>query len=188
MPNPYTSPVKLDRLDAAQIAATTTETEMVPDIAFAADDARIYPGAMFNCVIWFDISNVVTTPGTVRFRVRWGGVGGIVLADSGAIPMDTTARANFSGRLEFDLMWRTDGSNGSAFCMGKVELGNVPVGAAGDPQGRVFMGVAGENVPAVQTGLDTTTAKDLSVTAEFSVATAGTQLTSHLRRLLSLAS
>lgn len=188
MPNPYTSPVRLDRLDGAQIAATTTETIMVPDVQFAADDARIYPGAMFNGVIWFDISNVVTTPGTVRFRVRWGGVGGVVLADSGAISMDTTARANYSGRLEFDLMWRSDGANAEAFCQGKVELGNVPVGAAARPQGRYFMGVAGENVPAVQTGLDTTTAKLLSVTAQFSVATAGTQLTSHLRKLLALAS
>ena len=188
MPNPYTSPVKLDRLDGSQIAATTTETIIVPDVQFAADDARIYPGAMFNCVVWFDISNVVTTPGTVRFRVRWGGVGGSVLADSGAISMDTTARANFSGKLEFDLMWRTDGSNATAMCQGLVNLGNVPSGAAGDPQGQYFMGVAGENAPAQQTGLDTTTAKALSVTAQFSVATAGTQLTSHLRRLLALAS
>jgi hypothetical protein len=188
MPNPYTSPVKLDRLDASQIAGTTSEQIMVPDVQFAQDDARIYPGAMFNCVIWFDISNVVTTPGNVRFRVRWGGVGGTVLADTGTINMDTTARANFSGKLDFDLMWRTDGANATAMCQGLVNLGNVPVGAAGRPQGAYFMGLSGENVPAQQTGLDTTTAKALSVTAQFSVSTAGTQLTSHLRRLISLPS
>lgn len=188
MPNPYTSPVRVDIADGAQIAATTTETIMVPDVQFAADDARIYPGAMFSIVSWFDISNVVTTPGTVRFRLRWGGVGGIVLADSGAIPMDTTARANFSGRIDLDLMWRTIGAAAIAMCMGKVELGNVPAGSAGDPQGQYFMGVAGENVPAQQTALDTTTEKALSLTAQFSVATAGTQLTTHLRRMLAISS
>lgn len=188
MPNPYTSPARVDIADGAQIAATTTETILFPDVQFGVDDARIYPGAMFACVAYFDISNVVTTPGNVRFRVRWGGVGGTVLADSGTIAMDTTARANFSGRIEFDLMWRTIGGSGSAFCMGVVEMGNVPAGAAGDPQGQYFMGVAGENVPAVQTGLDTTTAKALSLTAQFSVNTAGTQITGHLRRLLQISS
>jgi hypothetical protein len=188
MPNPYTAPVRVDISDGAQIAATTTETILFPDVQFGADDLRVYPGAMFSVVAWFDVSNVVTTPGNIRFRLRWGGVGGTVLADSGTIGMDTTARANFSGRIDLDLMWRTVGATGTAFCMGKVELGNVPVGAAGDPQGQYFMGVAGENVPAVQTGLDTTTAKALSLTAQFSVNTAGTQITGHLRRVLGISS
>jgi hypothetical protein len=188
MPNPYTAPVRVDIADGAQIAATTTETILFPDVQFGVDDARIYPGAMFSIVAWFDISNVATTPGTVRFRLRWGGVGGVVLADSGAIAMDSTARANFSGKLEADIMWRTIGANGSAFCQGLVNLGNVPAGAAGRPQGAYFMGVAGENVPAVQTGLDTTTAKALSLTAAFSLNTAGTQITGHLRRVLGISS
>lgn len=187
MPNPYTSPARVELADGAQVAATTTETILWPDIPFAADDARVYPGAGVSLVGWFDISNVVTTPGTVRFRVRWGGVGGVVLADSGAISMDVTARANFSGRIEADLMFRSIGATGKAFCQGLVQLGNVPVGAAGRPQGAYFLGVAGENVPAEQT-IDTTAEALLSMTVEFSVATAGTQIRGHLRRALLISS
>lgn len=188
MPTPYTSPKRVDIASGAQIVNTTTETILFPDISFGIDDPLIYPGAMFSYKAWFDLSNIVTSPGNIRFRLRWGGVGGTVLADSGDIAMDTTARANFSGKVDLDLMWRTIGATGTAFCMGLVHLGNVPVGAAGDPQGQYFMGVAGENVPAVQTGLDTTTAKLLSLTAKFSVANAGNQITGHLRRVLAISS
>jgi hypothetical protein len=186
MPNYYTSPLVVDIADGAQILNTTTETIICPDFTFSANDNRVYPGAAFNIRCWFDVSNVVTTPGTVRFRIRWGGVAGTVLADSGAISMDTTARANFSGSLMADLIWRTIGSAGSAFCMGLVTLNNVPVGAAADPQGLYHMGSAGENVPAVVSSLDTTTSKALSVTAQFSVSTATTQLTNHIRLLSSI--
>lgn len=183
MPNPYTTPLVVDVADGAQILNTTTETIMAPNYSFGAGSPLIYQGAGFEVECWFDISNVVTTPGTVTFRVRWGGVAGTVLANSGAISMDTTARANFSGHLRAVVLWRSIGSAGSAFCQGLVLLNNVPVGAAADPQGIYFMGSAGENVPAVVASLDTTTAKDLSVTAQFSVATATTQLTNHIRIL-----
>jgi hypothetical protein len=183
MPNPYVSPLLVDVADGAQILNTTTETIMAPDFSFAANDPRLYQGASFEIHCWFDISNVVTTPGTVTFRIRWGGVAGTVLANSGAISMDTTARSNFSGSLMADLVVRSIGSAGSMFCQGLVVLNNVPVGAAADPQGLYFMGSAGENVPAVVSSLDTTTAKLLSVTAQFSVSTATTQLTNHIRIL-----
>lgn len=181
MPNPYSSPLVVDIADGAQILNTTTETIMAPNFAFGANDPRLYQGAAFEIEHWFDISNVVTTPGTVTFRVRWGGVSGTVLASSGAISMDTTARSNFSGHLRALLVVRSIGSAGSMFCQGLVTLNNVPAGAAGDPQGLYFMGSAGENVPAVVSSLDTTTAKDLAVSAQFSVNTATTQLTNHLR-------
>lgn len=185
MPNPYTSPLVVESADAAQILNTTTQSFLAPAYSFGARDARIYQGAAFDVECWFDISNVVTTPGTVRFRVKRLAAGGAattgtVLADSGAISMDTTARSNFSGHLKATLVWRSIGSAGSAFCQGIVFLNNVPVGAAADPQGMYFMGSAGENVPAVVGSLDTTAAWDLGVTAEFSVSTATTQLTNHI--------
>ncbi len=188
MPNPYVSPLLVDIADGAQILNTTTETIMAPDFTFAAGDPRLYQGAAFELECWFDVSNVVTTPGTVRFRVRWGGAAGTVLADTGTIAMDTTVRANYSGRLKAMLVFRSIGSAGSAFCMGLVNLGNVPAGAAADPQGAYFMGSAGENVPAAVGSLDTTTAKALSVTAQFSVATATTQLTNHIRIIRAVSS
>ena len=64
MPNPYTSPLLVDIADGAQILNTTSETIMCPDFTFAAGDSRIYQGAGFNIRCKFDVSNVVTTPGT----------------------------------------------------------------------------------------------------------------------------
>ena len=188
MPNPYVSPLTVDIADGAQILNTTTETIMCPDFTFAASDPRLYQGAAFRVTLGFDISNVVTTPGTVRFRIRWGGVAGTVLADTGEIAMDTTARANFTGLLEAILVFRSIGSAGSVFCQGKVFLNNVPVGAAAAPQGIYTMGSAGANVPAAVGSLDTTTAKALSVTGDFSVNTATTQITNHIRLLEAISS
>lgn len=185
MPNPYVSPLVVEIADGAQILNTTTQSFVAPAYQFNAKDVRIYQGAAFEIDCWFDISNVVTTPGTVRFRVKRIAAGGAattgtVLAQTDAIAMDTTARANYSGHLRAALVWRSIGSAGTAFCQGYVLLNNVPVGAAADPQGIYTMGSAGENVPAVVGSLDTTAAWDLGVTAEFSVPTATTQLTSHI--------
>lgn len=185
MPNYYSSPLVIDVADGTQVAATTSETIICPDYTFSANDNRIYQGAMFNVRCWFDVSNVVTTPGTITLRLRWGGVAGTVLASTGAITMSSTARANYSGSLDADIIWRSIGSAGSAFCMGRAYLNNVPVAADSLPQGIYTMGSAGANTPAVVGSLDTTTSKALSVTVTFSVNTAGTQITNHLRVLKS---
>jgi hypothetical protein len=185
MPNYYNSPLVIDVADGAQILNTTSETIICPDYTFAAGDTRIYQGAAFNIRAWFDVSNVATTPGTLTMRVRWGGVAGTVLASTGGIALSTTARSNYSGSIDLDLVVRSIGSAGSMFAMGRCFLNDVPAGADSAPQGIYTMGSAGLNVPAVVGSLDTTTAKALSVTAQFSVSTATTQLTNHLRILSS---
>lgn len=183
MPNYYESPLVIDVADATQIAASTSEAILCPDYTFAANDRLLYQGAMFNVRCWFDVSNVVTTPGTLTLRLRWGGVAGTVLASTGAITLSSTARANYSGSIDLDLVVRSIGSAGSMFAMGRAFLNDVPVAADSAPQGIYTMGSAGANAPAVVTSLDTTSAKALSVTAQFSVSSAGTQLTNHLRIL-----
>jgi hypothetical protein len=175
VPNPYVSPLVVDVADGAQILNTLTETIIAPDYSFAANDPRIYQGASYALEAWFDTSNVVTTPGTLTFRVRWGGVAGTVLAVSEAIALDTTAHTSFAGHLQAMLTWRSIGSAGSAFCTGAVWLNNAATLKL------YTMGSAGANVPAVVSALDTTTSKALSLTAQFSVNTATTQLTCHQR-------
>lgn len=188
MPNPYVSPLVVDIADGTQILNTTSETIICPDYSFAANDSRVYPGAMFNIRCWFDVSNVVTTPGTLTMRVRWGGVAGTILATTGAITLSSTARSTYSGSLDCDLIWRTIGATGTCMAMGEVHLNDVPVAADSAPQSIYTMTAGGANVPAVVSSLDTTAAKNLSVTAQFSVNTATTQLTNHLRRLLAISS
>lgn len=181
MPNYYSSPLVIDVADGTQILNSTSETIIAPDFTFSANDNRVYQGAAFNIRCWFEVSNVVTTPGTLTLRVRWGGVAGTLLATTGAIALDTTARTSYTGSLDADLVVRSIGAAGSMFVIGMVTLNNVPAGAAAAPQGLYTMTAGGANVPASVGSLDTTSAKALSVTAQFSVNTATTQLTNHLR-------
>lgn len=186
MPTPYASPLVVDLADGAQILNSTSETIICPDFQFTANDPRIYPGAQFNIKCYFEVSNVVTTPGTLTMRVRWGGVAGTLLATTAAVALSATARTSYTGSLDCDLVWRTIGAAGSCFAMGEVHLNDVPTGADSAPQSIYTMTSAGANVPAVVSSLATTSAQALSVTAQFSVSTATTQLTNHLRRLIAI--
>jgi hypothetical protein len=186
----YYAPLVVDIADGTQILNTTTETILFPDYQFAANDPLIRVGSCIRIQAYFDASFVITTPGTVTFRLRWGGVGGTVLAATGAwAPDPTAALANRSGKIEFLTTWRTVGSAGSSFTMGKLDLNDYDDASATALQGNLNMGVfgsAGANTPAVVSSLDTTTAKALSITAQFSVATATTQVTGHNRIIESL--
>lgn len=180
----------VDLADGTQILNSTTETIICPDYTFGAGDSHIYPGAVFDIECYFDASFVITTPGTLTFRLRWGGVAGTVLAATGAYAPDPTAAlANRSGRIHFKLIWRTIGAAGSAFVMGDWGINDFDDATVTTLQGNLamsYMGSAGANTPAVVASLDTTTAKALSVTAQFSVNTATTQLTNHIRTLACL--
>lgn len=184
----YVQPLVYDIADGAQILNTTSETIVCPDYSFAANDPLLFPGARITGRLYGDISFVITTPGTLIWRIRWGGVAGTVLANSGAYAPDPTAAlANRSYWLEFDITVRSIGAAGSMFCMAKWGINDVDDASATTLQGNLammtFSSGSGGNTPAVVSSLDTTTAKLLSVTAQFSVNTATTQLTNHLRYL-----
>lgn len=177
----------VDLADGTQILNTTTEIIIVPDYTFAANDPHIYPGATFRLTCYYDVSFVITTPGTLTFRLRWGGVAGTVIAQTGAYAPDPTAAlANRSGWIETLMTVRTIGAAGSIFAMGRMMMNDVDDASATSLQGNLNMtsfGSAGASTPAVVTALDMTSAKALSISAQFSVATATTQLTNHLRTL-----
>lgn len=182
--------IRNDIAPGVQIAASTVEAILFPDVLFAIDDPRLYGGAALRYRAWFDVSFVVTTPGTLTFALRWGGVAGTILAQSGAYAPDPTgALANRTGKIEIDLTWRKVSSVASssiAIAIGEVALNDVDDASVSTLQGNLAMryfGSAGANTPAEVTGLDTTTAKALSLTAKFSVNTAGTQITGHQRSL-----
>lgn len=183
--NTFVETQRVDIADGAQILNTTTETIICPDIVFAADDSRIYPGATWEIECFWDASFVITTPGTLILKLRWGGVAGTILAQTDAFAPDPTgAVSNASGYVRFLTTWRTIGSAGSAFSMGRFQITDFDDASATTLQGNLNMGVfgsAGKSTPAVVSSLDTTTSKNLSVTGKFSVNTSGTQLTNHLR-------
>jgi len=179
------TPRRVLAADGAQVLNTTTETIMIPDFTFAADYMEV--GDAFKYTLFFDWSSVITTPGTVTFRLRWGGVAGTALAASGAYAPDPTAAGTaISGWIEYYLVVRSIGSAGSMFCMGRMCLQDFDDASATTIVGNLNMSVIPVSAPAVTSSLDTTTAKALSPTVAFSVATATTQLTNHLAFLESL--
>ncbi len=182
--NTYVQALQVDIADGTQILNNTTEAILCPDFAFAANDSRIYPGATWRVTCYWDASFVITTPGTLIFKLRWGGVSGTILAQSGAYAPDPTAAlANRSGWVEFLTTWRTIGSAGSSFTMGRMGINDVDDASASTLQGNLAMFTIPTSAPAVVGSLDTTAAANLSVTAKFSVNTSGTQITNHLRTL-----
>ena len=155
-------------VDAAQISNTTAETIMIPDVAIPA--SYFYGGRTVRVRLMGKMSNVVTTPGTLTLRVRWGGVGGTVLVASAALTLNTTAQTNAQIIIEFNITCRVEGNPGKLIVSGWDCLG---LSAA--TQGRVDL------IPAsgqAEVGsLDLNSATSLSFTAQFSVATNPTNLT-----------
>lgn len=170
--------------DGAQVSATVTETIMVPDITLNANYLTV--GKTLKYTVYFDWSTVITTPGTMTLRLRWGGVAGVILAASGAFAPDPTAASTtVSGMVEFLLTGRAEGTSGSAFCMGNMLLSDFDDATTTSIIGNLNMVLIPPSAPAAVT-IDTTIAKALSPTVQFSVATAGTQFRAHLATLEAL--
>ncbi len=156
--------------DGTTISNTVTETVMVPDYTFPAN--YFYQGRTVRGTVIGVSSNVVTTPGTLTMRVRMGAatLSATYVVASQAISLDTTARTNFSFFFEFVLVCRSSGTAGTAHTMGNIELAN-PLSTT--PSSYLFP----QSAPAAGT-LNTEIANVMSVSAQFSVATSPTNLTS----------
>lgn len=171
--------------DGAQVLNTTTETIMVPDVLLNANYLTV--GKTLKYTIYFDVSTVVTTPGTITLALRWGGVAGVVLCTSGAVAPDPTgASTTVSGMVEFLVTGRSEGTAGTAFAMGNMILSDYDDASATTIIGNLNMIMIPASAPAVSGSIDTTTQKALSPTVKFSVATATTQFKAHLATLEAL--
>jgi len=162
-------------VDGTQISNSSSETIVVPDFSIPAT----YMAAGRTLRIWAYgvMSNVVTTPGTLTMRVRWGGVGGTLLLASAAQGLDTTARTNSMWLMMATVTCRTIVSSGT-FMSGGILFGNVLSSTASNLL-PALLGSAGAPLASSNAAVtvDTTAAKLLSVTAQFSVSTNPTNLT-----------
>ena len=151
------------------VANTTTETIIFPDVTIPANymaDGRVLRLRAFGKL------STTATP-TIIFAIRWGGVAGTLLATTEAITCASGA-ANTAWALEAIIQTRSNGATGSLFVMGEIQVNltasTVTAGA---------FGVSGFDAPAAVTA-DLTTDKALSLTADWSAASASNTLTGHL--------
>lgn len=101
------------------------------------------------------ISNVVTTPGTARFDLRFGSV---VVFDTGALNLNVVAKTNVPWTLDVDLEVRAIGSGTSANLWAQGTFVSEAVIASPLPAvgGNGILNVPVASV-AVSTGFDSTT-------------------------------
>lgn len=163
--------------DGTAIASTASETIIFPNVTIPGN--YLQDGRVLRLVAYGRHSTTGTP--TLTFRLRWGGVAGTVLAASGAITTGS-AVSNAMWRLEALIQVRSNGSSGTVFTVGEVELGEDTansVGSATNATAVGLMGSAGVATPAAVT-VDLTADTALSITATWSASSASNTLTGHV--------
>jgi hypothetical protein len=155
--------------DGTAVANTTTEAILFPDVTVPGN--YMQDGRLLRLRAFGKLSTTGTP--TMTWAIRWGGVAGVLLATTEAITMGSGVSAVNWG-LEALIQTRVNGSTGSVFVMGEVSVHS----AAGTVLANVF-GVSGYDSPAAVT-VDLSIDKALSLTADWSAASASNTITGHV--------
>lgn len=165
--------------DGTAIANTTTEAIIFPNVTIPANymqdgrKLRIHAAGRYS---------TTATP-TLIFMLRWGGVTGTVLAQSTTITGGSTI-TNAIWELDLEIQTRSNGSAGTLFVMGRAALGSglttPAVGSATAAPGFSMMGSAASQITPAAVTVDLTADTALSLTADWSAASASNTLTGHL--------
>jgi hypothetical protein len=97
--------------DGTALTAAAAATMLPAYAKLTLPNNFFYVGKKLKIVAQGRISNVVTTPGTARYDVRFGST---VVYDSGAMNLNVVAKTNVPWWLELDLICRAIGSGTSA--------------------------------------------------------------------------
>lgn len=164
--------------DGTAVANTTTETILFPNVTIPANymqDGRVlrhtYVGRL----------STTGTP-TMRFRLRWGGVSGTVLWDSGTITCGSGVTASLWW-IQILSQTRSNGATGTIFAAGPCLIGSALAPTVGSATGEAAVGVfgsAGDDTPAAIT-VDLTADTALAITGQWSAASASNTATGHQR-------
>lgn len=150
----------------------TTEAILLPDFSIPASYLTV--GKILKYTVMGRVSTAITTPGVITLFFRWGGVAGVILAQSGGyIPDVTAASTNMCWMVEWWLQCRTTGATGTAMSWGRVEMpdpNDADITNFVIEYNKRMAAGAGTGIPVVAT-IDTTIDKLLSVTFDQSVGT-----------------
>lgn len=163
----------------AALANSTAEASIMPTAHLTA----FTPAGYFDTIekrlcfqLSGQISNIVTTPGTLTLRLY---LGSVAVFNSGAIPLNIVAKTNVGWALEGELVCRAFGSSTSTtlfpkLCRFQSEsiIGNAAATAGGSTSYLLPYNAA----PAVGTGFDNGPAQLFDVKAQWSVANAGNSI------------
>lgn len=119
------------------------------------------------------VSNIVTTPGTLTLDLR---LGGTVIFSGGAMQLSTTAHTTVPWSWEVDLTLRATGSSANFMGQGLFFSQAANISGADPSTGHSFL-MTPNSTPAVGNNFDATAAQQLDCYGTFSVANAGNALT-----------
>lgn len=161
--------------DGSEIASTTTETIVFPDVTIPGN--YLQDGRTLRLRAFGKLSTTGTP--TITFAIRWGGVAGTVLATTEAITCGSGV-TNVAWAIEAYIQTRTNGASGSLLVLGEVTVNT----AAATVVTGIF-GVSGYDAPAA-VSVNLTADTDLSLTADWSASSASNTLTGMLYTIESL--
>ena len=172
--------------DGTAVNTTTTETIIFPNVTIPAN--YMQDGRVLRLTAYGRWSSLTATSPTYTWAVRWGGVSGTVLSQSGAIVASTTATTNGQWKMDHILQTRSNGATGTIFNQGEVYMYNNTVATFGTVTNYGLvqpMGSAGISTPAAVT-VDLTADTALSITIDFSASNAANAVTGHIYIIESL--
>lgn len=169
--------------DGTAIANSTTETIIFPNVTIPGN--YMQDGRVLRVTSLGRLSTTATP--TVRFRLRWGGVSGTTIWDSGTMTCGSGVTAALWW-LMVTLVTRSNGATGTVFCGGPVIVGSALAPTVGSATGAAAAGAygsAGDDTPAAVT-VDLSADTALSLTATWSAASASNTLTGHQHNIETL--
>lgn len=165
----FIEPLWWETADGTAVANTTTETIIFPN--------KTIQGSYLHgerCLMIKAAGRYSTTGSpTGVWALRWGGVGGTVIATTEALTLGT-AQTNLNWWLEAMIQTRSNGATGTVLVMGTVHAMLTTTTVLD----HVFS-VSGGDAPAATT-VDLTADTALSLTFDWSAASASNTLTGHL--------
>ena len=162
--------------DGTAMANTTTEAILFPNITIPANfmaDGRILRVTAYGRL------STTGTP-TMVFALRWGGVAGTVITQSGTVTCGSGVTAA-PWKVEVIIQVRSNGSAGTVYAMGECFIWDDAAGSTGsatNAPGIGAMGSAGAATPAT-VAIDMTADTALAITGDWSAASASNTITGH---------
>lgn len=164
-------------VDGTAVANSTSEAIVFPNQTVPA--SYLQDGRALRVTSMGRYSSTATP--TIRFRLRMGGVAGTVIWDSGTITVGSGVTAAM-WKIVVHIQGRSNGASGTVFAMGECIIGAALAPTVGSATGAAALGVfgsAGDDTPAA-VSFDLTADQALSLTVQWSAASASNTATGHL--------
>jgi hypothetical protein len=183
MKNTWPQVLVVSQSDSTALANSTTETTILPAEAKLTFPADFWESIGQRLLVRAHgrISNIVTTPGTITFKLKFGTN---IIANSGALNLNAVAKTNVSFWIDWELTLRAVGGSANFMHMGMFTSESVvgsPANSAGG-SGSLLLPVS---APAVGANFDAKASQQLDLTATWSIANAGNSIQTHMYKVVS---